>query len=139
VKAELGAAGRRLALGTGNAFEALGHWLGAADRVPKRHTLAADLVWLGVAGRRLVLLALAGIFYAQLLGRAPYLVYLLPFAWVGTAWHLSDWSATPPPRGVAPSGDVYARETGEVARVVRSPEGVMCTVHLVREEEVHEP
>jgi hypothetical protein len=47
---------------------------------------------------------------------------------------MSDSSATPPPRGVAPGGDVYADESTEIARVVRSPEGVMCVVHPVREE-----
>lgn len=47
---------------------------------------------------------------------------------------MSDSSATPPPRGVAPSGEVYADESATGARVVRSPEGVMCTIHPVREE-----
>lgn len=51
-----------------------------------------------------------------------------------SARRVSDSSATPPPRGVAHSGDVYAGETGEVARVVHSPEGVMCTIHPVRKE-----
>lgn len=51
-----------------------------------------------------------------------------------SARRVSDSSATPPPRGVTPSGDVYAGETGEVARVAHSPEGVMCTLHPVRTE-----
>lgn len=55
-----------------------------------------------------------------------------------SARRMSDSRATPPPRGVAPSGDVSARETGEIARVVHSPEGVMCIVHPVREEEVND-
>ena len=51
-----------------------------------------------------------------------------------TARRMSDSSATPPPRGAAPSRDVLAGETGEIARVVRDPSGVMCTYHPVREE-----
>lgn len=47
---------------------------------------------------------------------------------------MSDSSATPPPPSETPSGDVYAGDTYEVARVVRSPEGVMCILHPVREE-----
>jgi hypothetical protein len=47
---------------------------------------------------------------------------------------MSDTSATPPPEEAPPSGDVYARETGEVKSVVQSPEGVTCTVHPVRVE-----
>lgn len=103
MKAEAVAAGRRLALGTGNGFEWLGHWLGAESRIPEQHTLLADLAWLGVALRRLVLLALAGIFYANLLLRAPHLVYLVPVVWAVGAWQMSDWSATPPPEEGRPS------------------------------------
>ena len=40
----------------------------------------------------------------------------------------------PSPTAPPTRGDVYAGETGEVARVVHSPEGVMCIVHPVREE-----
>ncbi|MFE2300827.1 hypothetical protein ACFXAW_21890 [Streptomyces sp. NPDC059445] len=47
---------------------------------------------------------------------------------------MSDSSATPPPRGVAPSGDVYAGERCEIARVVPIAEGVGFILHPVREE-----
>ncbi|MER6199827.1 hypothetical protein ABT234_20960 [Streptomyces sp. NPDC001586] len=47
---------------------------------------------------------------------------------------VSDSSATPPPLPETPSGDVYAGEVLRVDRVERGPEGVMCTVHVVREE-----
>ncbi|MFD7990750.1 hypothetical protein [Streptomyces mexicanus] len=40
----------------------------------------------------------------------------------------------PSPTAPPSRGDVFAGETGEVARVVHSPEGVMCIVHPVREE-----
>ncbi|MFP3990667.1 hypothetical protein U9R90_25020 [Streptomyces sp. E11-3] len=59
--------------------------------------------------------------------------------WWTVRRRMSDSSATPPPRGVVPSGDVYAGETGDIARVVQSPEGVMCILHPVREEEVNNP
>ncbi|GHF74029.1 hypothetical protein [Streptomyces thermodiastaticus] len=53
-------------------------------------------------------------------------------------WSARRWKGTdqPLPSPTAPPsrGDVYAGETGEVARVVHSPEGVMCIVHPVREE-----
>jgi len=58
-------------------------------------------------------------------------------------WHsarrMSDSSATPPPRGVAPRGDVSAVETGEIARVVRIAEGVACIIHPVRKEVAETP
>jgi len=57
--------------------------------------------------------------------------------WRAARRRVSDSSATPPPREVPPSGDVYAGETGRIARVVHSPEGVMCTLHPVREETNH--
>lgn len=47
---------------------------------------------------------------------------------------LSDSSATPPPLPAPPSGDVYAGQVMRVDRVERGPEGVMCTVHVVRGE-----
>jgi hypothetical protein len=51
-----------------------------------------------------------------------------------SARRMSDSSATPPPRGVTPSGNVSARETGEIARVVPISEGVAFILHPVREE-----
>lgn len=47
---------------------------------------------------------------------------------------VSDSSATPPPRSSNASGDVYAGDTTRIARVVRSPEGVVCILHPEREE-----
>ncbi|WP_371551682.1 hypothetical protein OG266_39425 [Streptomyces sp. NBC_00554] len=83
---------------------------------------------------RLVLSLLAGIFYAQLLGRAPHLIYLVPLAWAVTAWQMSDWSATPPPRGVAPGNDVDAARRRAQAKAAYDPNGVLCTYHAPREE-----
>lgn len=54
--------------------------------------------------------------------------------WRSARRRVSVSSATPPPRGVAPSGDVLAGETGEVARVVPISEGVAFILHPVREE-----
>jgi hypothetical protein len=54
--------------------------------------------------------------------------------WRAARRRVSDLPATPPPEVVAPSGDVYAGESDRVARVVYSPEGVMCTIHMEREE-----
>jgi hypothetical protein len=56
--------------------------------------------------------------------------------WRAARRRMSDSPATPPPRGVAPSGDVYAGERCEVARVVPIAEGVGFILHPVREEEV---
>jgi hypothetical protein len=66
--------------------------------------------------------------------RQPALVYGLPVVWLFAAWRVSDSSATPPPRGVAPGGDVLAVERLEVARVVPIAGGVGCILHPVREE-----
>lgn len=134
MKARAAAAGRRFALGTGNTFEVLGQWLGGESHTPEQHTLRADLRWLGVVLRRSVLLLLAGIFYAQLLGRAPQLIYLAPVVWAVMAWQMSDWSATPPPRGVAPESDVDAARRRAKARVALDPNGVMCIYQAPREE-----
>jgi hypothetical protein len=54
--------------------------------------------------------------------------------WRAANRRMSDSSATPPPRGVAPSGDVYAGERCEIARVVPIAEGVGFILHPVREE-----
>jgi hypothetical protein len=59
--------------------------------------------------------------------------------WRAARRKMSDSSATPPPREVAPSGDVHAVERLEVARVVPIAEGVACILHPVREEEVNKP
>lgn len=127
------AAGHRLCLGTGKGFEWLGYWLGGESHTPERHTLPADLAWLGVVLRRLVLLTLAAIFYTGLLGQAPHLIYLAPIAWAVMAWQMSDWSATPPPRGVAPDSDVDAARRRARARGAYDPNGVMCVYHAAAE------
>lgn len=135
MKTEAAAAGRRLCLGTGNAFEWLGYWLGAEDHTPKQHTLRTDLTWLGVILRRLVMLAAAVVFYGGLtVTRAWHLVYLMPAGWLAVAWQMSDWSATPPPRGVAPESEEAARRRLKRARGALDPNGVMCVYHAPREE-----
>lgn len=134
MKGRATAAGRRLALGTGHVLEALGYWLSGESHAPKRHTVGADLRWLGVVVRRLVVLLLAGIFYAQLFGRAPQLIYVAPLVWAVAAWQMSDWSATPPPRGAAPDSDEAARRRLKKARGVLDPNGVMCIYQATRDE-----
>lgn len=53
-----------------------------------------------------------------------------------SARRMPDMPATPPGPDPAPSGDVYAGETGEVDRVERGPEGVTCIIHPKRVEVV---
>lgn len=91
---------RRVCLGTGHELEWLGWWLSAESHVPERHTLRTDLPWLGRILLRAALAVVSGIFWAQLLGRNPYFMYAVPFVWSVSAWRMSDWSATPPPRGL---------------------------------------
>lgn len=129
---------RRLSLGTAREFEWLGWWLSAESRAPQQHTLRADLAWLGHVVARLVLAILGAIFWAQLLGRAPHLIYGMPIAWAVSAWQMSDWSATPPPRGVAPDSDVDAARRRARARGAYDPNGVMCILHAPAESEREE-
>jgi hypothetical protein len=87
-----------------------------------------------------VLVALGGGAFAGVFAASPEAGVLAVWVvgavalWRAARRRVSDSSATPPPRGVPPSGDVFAGETGQIARVVHSPEGVMCTLHPVREE-----
>lgn len=92
-----------------------------------------------IAGR-CVLATLTGVAFAAVFAVSPTAGVLSVWA-VGVAALVraarrkkSDSSATPPPRGVVPSGDVYAGETDEVARVVPISEGVAFILHPVREE-----
>ncbi|MFE9481472.1 hypothetical protein ACFYNM_23050 [Streptomyces spororaveus] len=112
--------GRRLAHGNGLLLESPARWFD----VP---TVGALLVRLAVPVGGLA-------FYGAILQRAPHFVYAVPVAWLGAAWAMSDSSAPPPPLPETPSGDVYAGEVLRVDRVERGPEGVICTVHVVREE-----
>lgn len=138
MKTRLVAGYRRLCLGTAREFEWLGWWLSAESRTPQQHTLGADLAWLGHVVARLVLAVLGAIFWAQLLGRAPHLIYGAPLAWLVSAWQMSEWSATPPPRGVAPDSDVDAARRRARARGAYDPNGVMCIYQAPREE-INEP
>jgi hypothetical protein len=94
----------------------------------------------GRAAGGCVLAALGSTLFAAVFAASPTVGVLTLWTaggialWQATRRRVSDSSATPPPPPPAPSGDVYARETGKVARVVRGPEGVTCTVHMVREE-----
>lgn len=80
--------------------------------------------------------ALLGIgwFLGGILIAAPFLWWALLVAWAVAAWRVSDSSATPPPPPPAPLPDVHAGDTGRIARVEKSPEGVMCILHPEREE-----
>ncbi|WP_326730250.1 hypothetical protein [Streptomyces phaeochromogenes] len=129
MKARTAEAGRLLSRGTWNALEAWGLWLSGASHAD-RH----GLLRLGVILRRLVLSLLAAIFYAGVVTRSWQLVYLAPLAWAAVAWQMSDWSATPPPRGVAPESDIDAARRRKAARGVYDPNGVMCITHPPREE-----
>jgi hypothetical protein len=51
-----------------------------------------------------------------------------------SARRMSDSSATPPPRGVAPESDEAARRRLRKARGVMDPNGVMCIYHATAEE-----
>jgi hypothetical protein len=138
VKAQLTAAFRRLCLGTTHEIEWFGWWLSAENRTPARHSLRTDTVWLGHVLGRLTLAVLGAIFWVQLLLRAPYLIYGAPIAWFGSAWQMSDWSATPPPRGAAAESDIDARRRAARARGVYDPNGVMCVYHPPADSEPEE-
>lgn len=64
------------------------------------------------------------------------LVWVGSFAllWRAIRRRVSDSSATPPPLSPDASGDVFADDTTRIARVERTPEGVMCILHPEREE-----
>ncbi|MFH9072691.1 hypothetical protein [Streptomyces alboflavus] len=134
MKARAAAAGRRLCRGTWLGITAWGRWQTATDARAAGRGPAALAHAAGVLLRRLVLAVLAATFYGLLLLRAPHLIYAVPVVWLYGAWHMSDSSATPPPRGVAPLGDVIADETGDVERVDLIAEGVGCIIHPVRVE-----
>ncbi|MGW6979962.1 hypothetical protein ACWGE1_11020 [Streptomyces sp. NPDC054932] len=119
-RAWLAAAGRRLAHGNGLLLESPARWFDVPTAGSLLVRLAAPVAGLAFAGR--------------VLERAPHLIYAVPVVWLWAAWSMSDSSATPPPLPGTPSGDVYAGEVLRVDRVVRGPEGVMCTIHVVREE-----
>lgn len=129
MKARAAATGRRVCRGTWLTLEAWGHWLSGAS-----HQERAGTVRLGVIVARSAGSLFAVIFYGSVLQRAPQLIYAVPVAWAYAAWQMPDSSATPPPSGAAPSGDVYAGERCEIARVVPIAEGVGCILHPVREE-----
>ncbi|GAA3272725.1 hypothetical protein [Streptomyces lavendulae] len=112
--------GRRLAHGNGRLLESPSRWF--------------DVPTLGALAVRIAVPAVALIFYGLLLARAPQFIYAAPVAWLTAVWRLSDSSATPPPLPDPPSGDEYAGQIVRVDKVVKSPEGVMCTVHVIREE-----
>lgn len=125
--------GRRLALGTWRQLETWARWLGGADAIGE-HTFRDFLRWVGVVLRRAAASVLAALFYALLLQRVPGGIYALPVVWAIGAWQMSDTSATPPPRGVAPESEEDARRRLAKARGVQDPNGVMCILHPPREE-----
>ncbi|MGW0774561.1 hypothetical protein ACWD01_13120 [Streptomyces sp. NPDC002835] len=116
----MAAAGRRVALGTGLLLHGAGGWIspGGCGPLLVRSALLLGTSW----------------FAGTLAHRAPAVLFAVPVLWLYAAWVMSDSSATPPPLRGGANRDVYAGERIEVARVVHSPEGVMCTLHPVREE-----
>ncbi len=112
---------QRLCLGTGQMVHGIGDLLAPA---------ASGWGFLPRCGGCVLALWFAG----RLFERAPHAVFAMPVVWLLAAWHMSDSSATPPPEATGPLGDIYADESADGARVVRSPEGVMCIVHPVRNE-----
>lgn len=112
--------GRRLAHGNGQLLESPSRWF--------------DVATLGALVVRMAVPAVALVFYGLLLARAPQFIYVVPVAWLGAVWWLSDSSATPPPLPETPSGDVYAGQPVRVDRVEWGAEGIRCTIHPVREE-----
>lgn len=118
--AYLSRTGRRIALGTGLTLQRLGAWVGEHG-------------WKLAIGRSTALLLVAA-FAVQVCLRAPALTFAVPVVWLFSAWSVSDSSATPPPGSDTLSRDVHAGDTGRIARVERSPEGVMCILHPEREE-----
>jgi hypothetical protein len=111
----------RLTLGTGLLLHGAGDWLAPADSGTRFLARTG-----GVAGGLL--------FAGLLLERAPHLVFAAPVAWTVAAWRVSDSSATPPPPPEPPLGDVYADGPERLSHVEWSPEGVRCTLHVVRGE-----
>lgn len=129
MKTELGVAGRRMCRGTWLALDGWGRWLGGSS-----HADRAGTVRLGVILRRLVGFLFAVVFYGSILQRAPVLIYALPVAWLIGAWQMSDTSATPPPRVVAPESDEDAGRRSKRARGATDPNGVMCIIHPTAEQ-----
>ncbi|MFD8948532.1 hypothetical protein ACFV0B_06725 [Streptomyces xanthophaeus] len=111
---------QRLAHGNGLLLESPSRWF--------------DVATPGALALRIAVPLVVAVFYGLLLARAPQFIYVVPVAWLLAVWWLSDSSATPPPLPNPPSGDEYAGQVVRVDRVERGPEGVMCTVHVVREE-----
>lgn len=134
MSARAATSGRRLALGTWRLIEAYGHWLSGESHRPASAGFRAGARWLGVVVLRLAASLFALVFYGSVVQRAPYLIYALPPAWAYNAWHMSDWSATPPPRGVAPDSDIDAARRRARARGAYDPNGVMCVYQAPREE-----
>ena len=54
--------------------------------------------------------------------------------WRSARRRMSDSSATPPPRGVAPDSSIDAARSRARARGVYDPSGVMCVYQAPREE-----
>jgi len=115
-----GAAGRRVALGTGLLLHGAGDRLspGGCGPLILRAGAALGGCW----------------FTGALLQRAPWFILAVPAGWLLAAWSVSDSSATPPPLSGTPLGDVYADESDEVDRVEWGPEGVVCIIHPKRIE-----
>lgn len=121
--ARVSAAGRRIALGTGLLLHGLGERLSPGGCGPLLVRSGGTL--------------LALLFAVRLLARAPHLVAVVPVVWLLAAWHVSDKSATPPPKGAGALRDVSADESYRIARGALDPNGVMCILHPTGEDNPH--
>lgn len=94
------------------------------DKAPSKATGACVLV-------ALLVIAAAAVFAVSQTAGVLLTWSLGTFLLWRSARRVSVSSAPPPPEGVAPPEDVYARETGRVARVVDLSSGVGCILHPV--------
>lgn len=105
--------------------------MAAAKEEPKHRSAAAGACVLLVLPGLLVAVAFA---IDEAAGVLLVVITATAALWRSARRRVSDMPATPPPRADAPCGDVFADETGEIARVVPIAEGVGFILHPVRDD-----